>query len=174
MIEEWKDIPGKEGRYQVSNLGNVRSLTHTAPHGRYPGKTRVMKGRVLKQSIASTGYPVVAYRSDGNHHKLEVHALVAAAFLVRPTATGWHVHHRDGDKTNNRIENLVYKTKSAHMSEHNRGEGHRSVKLNEAQVRNIRSLLQLKYVTQKQIAEIYGVAQAHISTIKLRKSWKHI
>ena len=173
MNEVWKDIPDFGGKYQVSNLGKVRSVDRWSTHGRWGnGAKRFLKGRMLSQSVASTGYYVVGFRGKGNMNKREVHSLVALAFLgPRPAKN--HVHHKNENKLDNRVSNLEYKLNGKHASEHNRGSKAANSKLTEKDVIKIRELL-AKGVTQVELSAHYGVAQAHISTIKLRKSWRHI
>ena len=91
--EIWKDIKGFEGRYQVSNLGRVRSLD-------WPGH----KGRVLKQFIGKRwGYYVVNLaHSDGYIKHTTVHRLVAIAFIPNPDNLP-EVNHKDENKLNNTV-----------------------------------------------------------------------
>lgn len=93
IFEQWKPVFGLEGHYEVSSLGRLRSL-------RCKGIERV-KYMSLRQN--SEGYFNV--RLKGENRK--VHKLVAAAFLGN-TPAGMVVNHKDGDKTNNRVDNLEY------------------------------------------------------------------
>jgi hypothetical protein len=104
-MEQWKDITGYEGSYQVSSTGRVRSLDRvTCSDTRGP---QTLKGRVLKPGIASNGYYTVALRKDGNTRTRTVHDLVADAFVgVRPK--GLVIDHIDGDRLNNLPINLRY------------------------------------------------------------------
>ena len=96
MNELWEDIPGYEGTYQVSNQGRVRSLRMLTP-----------------QPTAQTGYLSVTISGA---RRMAVHSLVAWAF-IGPQPNGSHVHHKDGNKTNNLAENLCYVTPSEHIRE---------------------------------------------------------
>lgn len=97
--EVWKLV--RDGIYEVSNLARVRR----ARSG--PG-TR--KHHVLKQSIASMGYPVVTFCIGGKRKIVYVHHLVTEAFIgERPK--DYMVNHKDGIKTNNLPENLEYVTR---------------------------------------------------------------
>lgn len=75
LVEEWRDVVGYEGLYEVSDWGNVRSVD------RYIGK-RFWKGQVLRKVLNSYGYHIVSLR-DHNHkgHEGKVHRLVAEAWL---------------------------------------------------------------------------------------------
>ena len=102
MKEQWKDIPGYEGKYQVSDQGRVKSLDRTIV--RSTGVKHKIKGRILKPSNPTTDYPTV---SLGLNNPKKVHQLVAEAFLDhKPCGHQLVVDHIDHDKTNNKLENL--------------------------------------------------------------------
>lgn len=114
MKEIWREIPGWEGFYEVSDMGSVRSMertiyAHYGPTGEYQGRT--WKSRVLKQTIDYQGYPFVKlHRSSTNeHHRIAVHALVARTF-IGPRPEGMQVRHLNGNSSDPRVENLAYGT----------------------------------------------------------------
>lgn len=98
MQEEWRDISGYEGRYQVSNLGRVKSL---------PGKSRGKSfgNKVLVQFEGKYGYAIVNL-SRKSHL---VHRLVAKAFIDNPNNYRC-VNHKDENKKNNTVDNLEWCT----------------------------------------------------------------
>jgi len=100
-IEVWKDIPEYEGLYQVSNLGNVRSLDRICSRG------RKIKGTVLKPRLSSVGYFNVNLYKYGEYKTKTVHALVSYAFLEH-TSNGVKlvVNHIDINRENNNLFNL--------------------------------------------------------------------
>lgn len=103
--EEWRDVRGFEGSYQVSNMGRVRSLD------RYDGLGRLVKGRMLYPSLnKGRGYLRVSF-SDGhrNYKHYEVHRLVALHF-VPGYQEGLVVNHKNEIKTDNRADNLEWCT----------------------------------------------------------------
>ncbi|MFF5891228.1 NUMOD4 motif-containing HNH endonuclease [Streptomyces globisporus] len=102
QAEEWRDIAGTEGVYQVSSLGNVRSWTS------------VMKGKRLKpiRNGAPGKWRLAVKITNGEKRK--VHALVAEAF-IGPRPEGLVVCHNDGNHLNNRADNLRYDTISANV-----------------------------------------------------------
>jgi hypothetical protein len=115
MMEEiWKDIKGFEGRYQVSNMGRVRSLDRTDIDCR--GRIRHTKGMVLKDSFNDHGYYRVSL-SDGhrNYTHYEVHRLVALHF-VPGYKEGLVVNHKNEIKTDNRAENLEWCTQAYNLA----------------------------------------------------------
>lgn len=103
--EEWRVIPGTDDLYEVSNLGRVRSITHTDSMG------RVQKGRVLCFGDNGKGYLHVGL---GKRRQDYVHRLVAAAFVDNPDELT-EINHIDGDKSNNAATNLEWTTHRANL-----------------------------------------------------------
>lgn len=92
MSEIWKDVTGYDVSYQVSSIGRVRS-----PHG------------VRSLQLRSDGYVMVGLRVGGKIKSPKVHRLVAEAFIgARPM--GFVTDHKNGDRSDNRAENLQYIT----------------------------------------------------------------
>jgi predicted P-loop ATPase len=107
MNEIWKAIPTYEGFYEVSNIGNVRSLDRIV----YPnGIGRLEKGICIKQRLDEKGYPKVYLSKNGVSKKIRVHQLVAMAFLghVRDGSMKVLVDHINDIKNDNRVENLQF------------------------------------------------------------------
>lgn len=105
MNKEWREVPGYDGEYIVSNDGEVRSLF--CGHG-----TRWKCGeRVLTQRLDYKGYKKVKLCKEGQCKLVFVHRLVASAFLEKPDGKNI-VNHRDGNKQNNNVGNLEWCTDS--------------------------------------------------------------
>ena len=106
--ELWKDVPGWEGRYQVSNHGRVRSVDRVIQ--RNNGTTQRLKGKLLRPGL-TRGYPHInLYRND-KWHPYYVHTLVLLAFVgERPE--NMECLHKDGNPKNARLENLRWGTSS--------------------------------------------------------------
>lgn len=103
MIEEWRGIPEYEGLYQVSNLGNVKSL----PKLRGAGKGYLIKESLLKQVDDGKGYNKVTLYKDGSKKSYKTHVLVAMAFLNhKPCGYKLVVNHKDLNPKNNVVSNL--------------------------------------------------------------------
>lgn len=106
-MEIWKDIPGHEGRYQVSNEGRVRSLDRVARGVSKAGREHLRKARgVILRPGNCRGYLIVNLHPAGT---IAVHLLVARAF-VDGFAPGLEANHKDGDKKNNAATNLEWVT----------------------------------------------------------------
>jgi hypothetical protein len=117
MIEEWKEIPGTEGLYEASTLGRIRSLDRVVRKMNrwgFIGKLK-KKGRVLSPWRDSNGYEVVYLAYPGRREAVNVHRLVAMAFL-EDSGAGLDTNHKDGIKTNNRPENLEWCTRKENMA----------------------------------------------------------
>lgn len=96
IIEEWKSIENYEGFYEVSNLGNIKN-----------SKT----GRVLKPTDRGNGYYCCTLCKNGTRKNIDIHRLVAKAFIDNPENKP-EVNHIDGNKQNNCVENLEWATRS--------------------------------------------------------------
>ncbi len=100
--EEWRDIKGFEGLYQVSNMGMVKSVTHTVKSGK--NKQRNVMGKILTPWKTKHGYLHV---SLGRSKKVAIHRLVAIAFIDNPKCLP-DVNHKDENKANNVASNLEW------------------------------------------------------------------
>ncbi len=106
MQEEiWKDIPGYEGYYQASDLGNVRSLDRVVIARN--GVPRVLKGTILRQNMTTSGYKSCGLCVNKINRTYAVHQLMAMTFLNHtPNRQVLVVDHINNVKTDNRLENL--------------------------------------------------------------------
>lgn len=104
--EEWRDIEGYEGLYQVSDFGRVRSLDRMVDGPQGPRK---IKGKLIKLRNHGAGYKMANLWKDNDYKITYVHALVASAFIPNPSKK-LEVNHIDGDKANNHVENLEWCT----------------------------------------------------------------
>jgi hypothetical protein len=173
--EIWSDVAGFEGAYQVSSLGRVRSLDRIAQSK--DGRSRRLKGKVLSANPATTGYPSCSLSLAGLVQVVAVHRIVCEAFHGQPSTRRNEVGHRDGDRTNNRADNLRWVSPHENrqdMMSHgtwNRGDRSRAAKLNDTAVRQIRADTQS---TNAALARQFGVSASVISSVRRHLKWKHV
>ena len=110
--EEWKDIKGYEGLYQISNLGRIKHLYEEVIDPR--GIKQTFPERVLKCAVNKVGYVVATLRKDGRRYSVRVHRLVALHFIENPNNKPI-VDHVDGNKQNNIVTNLRWATNSENV-----------------------------------------------------------
>jgi hypothetical protein len=110
-MEEWRSIAGYEGLYEVSNLGNVRSIAHTTKDRL--GRIRCFPGTMLEQSKQGD-YLVVSLCQQGVYRTVTVHVLVLTAF-VGSCPEGMEGCHEDGNGRHNAVFNLRWDTHSNNL-----------------------------------------------------------
>lgn len=108
-IEVWKDILGYEGCYQISNIGNIKSLKRTVLYSKVGLKN--IKERILKKRIQNSGYLIVDLRLLNKVKTFTIHRIVAEYFVPNLNNKPC-VNHIDGNKLNNNYYNLEWNTYS--------------------------------------------------------------
>lgn len=179
-IEIWKPINGYE-YYMISNFGRVKSLKRTII--RKDGKPLQFEERILRGSKDTKGYIQVELKMNGKRKLMFVHRLVAEAFIDNPQNKK-QVNHKDGNKLNNRVENLEWVTCSENihhawengLNRPNHGERHGNAKLTEENVRYIKKYYKAhdKNYGSRALAKKFHVSTGPIDAIIGGKSWKHI
>lgn len=164
MIEIWKPIKGFEGKYEVSNLGNVRYIKPT----------------VLKCSVNGSGYAVVSLHPDNakTSKSFSVHKLVAEAFYGEQPK-GSHIAHWNGLPSDNRVENLRYATPKENVGDDRRRHGRLPLGVKNYQSKfgeqTVRRIMILKgFVKSTVIAAALGVDKSVIQRIWSGKNWSHV
>jgi hypothetical protein len=173
-----KAIPNFPG-YSADETGNIYSMMPYGGDGGNSAKPPTIP-RLLKPSKGSDGYLFVGLHKDGKRFQRLVHSLILETFVgERPD--GMECCHNDGNKANNRLENLRWDTKKNNEADKikhgttGRGEKNGSAKLNEMQVRVIRRYCEMYgHGSQREIAKVFGVHRANIGKIVNRKIWQHI
>lgn len=169
LKERWKIYPSNRN-YAVSSFGRVMRIT--PGHGTEPG-------RILRPGTATGGYQVVGLYPDKKPTK-RVHRLVLETF-VGPCPPGHEGNHDDGNKANNRLDNLEYLTKKKNF-EHairtglfkNRGEDHPSSTLTEDDIRDIRRMFHEEGLTKYRIGKIKNIDRAYVRMILRGDRWGHV
>ena len=114
MTERWKDVPGYEGYYQVSDQGRVRSLPRVV-HRRNGSRQRI-PGRLLQLRLSACGHPRVALCCCGRRRDRPIHQLVLEAF-VGLCPVNMEGCHNNGIHTDNRLLNLRWDTHKSNMED---------------------------------------------------------
>lgn len=110
-MEIWKDIKGFEGLYQISNYGRVKSLKREVRCGK---STRIIKEKIKIIGNHNMGYQVVNLFKESKCYPHLLHSLIAAYFIPNPNNYP-EVNHKNGIKTDNRIDNLEWVTYSMNI-----------------------------------------------------------
>ena len=105
--EVWKEIDDTQGLYYISNMGRCKSL-------------KGYKSIILKPFYNKCGYARVDIVENGKRETRLLHRLVAAAFLPYPKTLKMQLHHKDFDKTNNAVDNLIWLSSADHYKIHNK------------------------------------------------------
>lgn len=174
--ETWKPVVGFERRYEVSDLGRVRVKSSSK---------KCQIGKTIG-CIKSTGYHAVVLRDEsGNRVELSTHKLVLEAFVsMRPD--GKECNHKNGDKADNRVDNLEWVTRSENHIHRARVLGHHpsgpclsrpgerngAAKLTRPEVDEIRRLYAGGDISQEALGRMFGVHQTRISRIVRLEGWK--
>jgi hypothetical protein len=166
MTEQWKDVPGYEGQYQVSDAGNVRSLDRKLEQMSRWGTlyTKKSAGIMLRPGRMPGGHMSVAL---GRGNSQCVHKLVLLAFVGPPPA-GHECLHGNGVPSDNRLANLRWGTRSENIRDktlHDQG------KLKVADIHAIKDALETpRHGQQRELAKAYGVSEGTISAIKIGRT----
>lgn len=171
--ELWRDIPGLQGHYRISDRGRVKSVIRQV---RADQGFRTIPARILKPCKNGNGYFHVTIREKTR----KIHHLVLLAF-VGPCPDGMECRHfPDPCITNNNLKNLSWGTRQENIDDKDtlgrttRGSQQGSAKLTEDRVLLLRKLHASKSYTLEQLAEMFKVAECTIFRIVHRESWTHI
>lgn len=175
-MEEWKDIDGYVGLYQISNKGRVKSLHRLDRLG------RPVQEKILKHGYNKDGYWQVMLSKNGKYKTFRVHRLVAKAFISNPDNLP-EVNHIDENKENNNVENLEWCTR-----EYNNNYGNRNKKdsekkkinylgTNNPRARKVKCVTTGEvFNTMKEACEKYNISNQNISKCcrgRLKSAGKH-
>ncbi len=168
--EEWKVIPDCTD-YDVSSLGRVRRATK--------GRLR-SKGYLLRLSQKRTGYITAVLYVNRRRKEFAVHRLVAIAFKISRRPDQDQINHINGVKTDNRLANLEWATRSENalhainvLGKGGAGASNPSAKLRDVDILHIRALRKKGFSCQR-IGGMFNVSHRAISLICNRQTWSHI
>lgn len=167
---EWRVIPSRP-HYEASSDGLIRRAT--------PARgTRV--GKIKKATLQNAGYLLVQLWDNYVVSGQLVHRLVTEAFHGAPPTALHQAAHRDGNRLNNRADNLSWLTRAENEKDkwshgtHQFGERNHQAKLTAADVQSIRVAHDIGDITMTQLAKTFGVGIGQISRIINRERWAHV
>lgn len=183
--EIWKPIADSNNRYAISNLGRIKRVVAVSG---------APQNKILRLGVSNAGYGFISLRPKPQEkHTKYIHQLVAKAFLGE-SPQGLIVNHKDGNKLNNRLENLEYTTRAnnnlhavslnlfptgdrngmrIHPESVQRGSQNWNAKLNEDKVAEIKQLLKTS-ITISELSRRYNVSRKIIQLIRSNQIWKHV
>jgi len=179
IMEIWKKVKGFDS-YEVSDLGNVRSLERSYKTKNRWGECGNKKPSVvLRQVTTVSGYKkVVLYRDKKPYNKV-VHRLVAEAFIENPNKKP-HVNHKDADRTNNKVSNLEWCTPSENVLysfklglSNQGGDKNNGRKVSSKEVLEVRRRKR-EGERAEVLAKEFGVHRNHINLICRKGAWKDV
>lgn len=176
LEEEWRDIKGYEGLYQVSNCGRIKSLSRLIYNVGH-GYTKRSSERIKKLGTHTKGYLQVQLCKNGANKTIKVHRLVAQAFIPNPN-NFLQVDHIDGDKTNNHVTNLEWVTNTENhkrkmcmgLNVNLSGEKHGRNKYSEEVVKKL-YIEYLNGIPQNKLALKYNVNKTTVNAICNKRIW---
>lgn len=173
MIQEqeiWVPVLGYEGRYEVSNLGRIKSFYHC--------DKKLITPKIKAIQTNPNGYKTITLSVNRRVKGFMVSRLVLAAF-DKPMPSTIDCRHLDGDKSNNKLNNLKWGTRKENEADkllHGTrplGETNGASKMKSDQILKIRELHE-QGLNSRQIADMFNSCQQNIWHIINRKTWKHI
>ena len=178
FVELWKSVVGFEGVYSISSLGRLR---------RDVTGSNSKAGYILTPLVRKSGYCCYTVWRDGKMSTFLVHRLMALAFIPNPDGKP-HINHRDGNPSNNALDNLEWCTpmenarhaievlghdpKARTLAAIPFGDGHYKSKLTQAQVDDIRSRAAAGKINQSDVGREFGVNKRTINSLLKGASWK--
>lgn len=174
-VEIWKPVSGMENYYEVSNKGRLRSLDRYVET--LNGQTRFYRGVVMTFNYPKGKYICVKMSAPGVKVYTRLHRLVAEHFIHNPLNKP-EVNHKDGNKSNNNVDNLEWVTQLENKKHASiaglirKKENHYKAKLTEELVKQIRGMYATGLYTHQSIANEFGVVRTLITRIINNKRWK--
>lgn len=171
MTEQWKEIPGFEGMYSISNMGRIKS------HKRNTAILSIKEDFILKPKKTQNGYLQGCLSKACKKSYIGIHRLVAEAFIPNPL-NKFTVNHIDGNKHNNNVNNLEWLS----QKENNRhaikiglyvphGESNSNNKYKSDQILQIIDLLMAGELDNSKISIQTGVPKYMIGFIDRYRNW---
>lgn len=182
MEEIWKPVEGYidgfyDGLYEVSNFGRFKQLPRRL---NCRGGSRMTVEKIVYGSN-SNGYRTISFKKDRISFQIDIHILVAKAFIPNPE-NKYSVNHKDANRSNNHVDNLEWATQKEQL-EHakklgllkiTKGESRSTHKLTESQVVEMRELYENTKTSYRKLGKRYNISGTTVRYIISRKKWKHV
>ena len=165
-MEIWKNVVGFEEQYEISNLGNLRSKERFVKHWR--GGERKYKSNFKNIRLNDKGYFRCNLKNEGKRYDFTIHRLVALAFLPNEENKPF-VNHKNGIKTDNRVENLEWCTQAENIT-HAVKNRLVKTKLTDEQAKEIFN----SQLSHRKLAKLYNITSSIVWRIKNKKAYKHL
>lgn len=171
--EQWKDIKGFEGLYQVSNMGRIKALRKEVPIPNTSGKVRIYEEHIMKCQL-DKGYVKTQLYKNGKKKTIKVHREVAIAFIPNPENKPTVNHIKEEEKSNNCVTNLEWATHSEQLKhgtyiqrnvESNRKSGFKGVqKMKEVNSKKVLCITTKEvFSSVREAADHYGIDRSGLS-----------
>ena len=164
--EEWKDIPGYEGLYQVSNTGFVKSLGN----GKSNNPTKKIE-KILKFGLSTTGYYYVNLCKDGKVKNKKVHLIVAETFLNHISDGKYKIiiDHIDNNPLNNNLNNLQCISQRENIVKHHKLRKNVGYSMNRGKFRSSiyiknKAIFLGRFKTEDEALKIYETAKLNLQS----------
>ena len=173
--EIWKPVKKLEGKYEISNIGRLRSVDRVQENSK--GVKIRYKGKPITPSVIPSGYYQTCIKLNGKDKSWYPHVMVAEAFIPNPQKKP-QVNHINGIKTDNRVENLEWVTRSENMLHaFNTGLLKPAVGINQSQTKLTEEQVKYIFNSEKGARELgreFNMSHSIICAIRLGKTWNHI
>ena len=172
----WRSVEGYEGIYEVSNYGELKSLSRIIILK--DGTQRKLNTKILKPIKIGDyhGYQLTNSTGSKKHY---IHRLVCTAFLENPKGDQVTVNHIDGDKYNNELSNLEWSSYSENLKHayrnglnKNSGENNHYTKFSDETISQVREKYATGQYRQSELADLYGISKMQIHRIVKFKNRK--
>lgn len=179
--EIWIQAKGFEGWYEVSNFGRIKRLPRLSKNSRNDSYKKYNEKILSTKNSTNGRYLNVKLTVNGITKTIQVHRLILESFIPN-LENKKEVNHKDGNKKNNKLENLEWVTSSEnkiHAIKNNLikyafGEKVSKAKLNNNTVKEIKKYLKNKSMLQKDIARKFGITEKMVTDINTGRTWSKI
>lgn len=169
MAEEWKDVKGYEGVYQVSNMGRVKSLPRTRQCRTKDGLLTMRVSEKIMRQWKRSSYYLVDFWKDGKRDIRSVHVLVYEAFVGEVINKNF-IHHMDKNKLNNCVDNLVQLSVLEHNRLHCCGRPSKFKGVTKNNERNRQMYVDFKNgLTREELIDKYKLSRSQINHMLFRE-----